>query len=164
MRLDCHYLVTAWSAAANTPAVEPAWDEHALLYETASALARQDPLVPEQVYGPSGLGAWPVGFPDVLRNAELPIAFVPVDGFPKYAEFWGTMGASRRWRPAIHLVVTLPIVWPEQSAGPQVTTRILASRIRDAAVRSDLGIRIGGYVRDGRLPQPDGAPSPVGLA
>jgi len=77
MRLDCHYLITAWSAASVSPAVEPAWDEHGLLYEGAAVLAYHDPLVPDQIYGPSGLNAWPVGFPDLLRSAELPIAFVP---------------------------------------------------------------------------------------
>lgn len=161
LRLDCHYLITAWSAASVTPAMEPAWDEHALLYEAASELARQDPLVPAQIYGASGLGAWPADFPEVLRDAELPIAFVPVDGFPKYAEFWGTMGTSHRWRPAIHLVVTLPIVWPERSAGTPVTTRILDSRMADPAVPAGLGVRIGGHVRDALAPAADGTPSPV---
>jgi hypothetical protein len=160
MRLDCHYLITAWSAASVTPAMEPSWDEHTLLYEAAAALARQDPIVPAQIYGASGLG-WPADFPDVLRDAELPVALVPVDGFPKYAEFWGTMGASHRWRPAIHLVVTLPVVWTARSAGSEVTTRVLDSRIGDPAVRAGVGVRIGGRVRDTLAPAPDGTPSLV---
>ena len=101
MRLDCHYLVTAWSAASVSPAVEPAWDEHALLYEAAAALSRHDPLVPEAIYGAAGLGAWPAGFPDALRDAELPLTFVPADGFPKIRRVLGDDGrgtslASRR--------------------------------------------------------------------
>ena len=161
MRLDCHYLVTAWSAATVSPAVEPAWDEHALLYEAAAALARHDPLVPEEIYGAAGLDAWPAGFPDVLHDAELPLTFVPADGFPKYAEFWGTMGAGHRWRPAIHLVVTLPVVWPERGVGTPVTTRILDTRIGELALPGGLGLRIGGHVRSAFTPAPDGTPAPV---
>jgi Pvc16 N-terminal domain len=40
-RMDCHYLITAWSPAAQTPAVEPTVDEHRLLYDvTAQGLRR----------------------------------------------------------------------------------------------------------------------------
>src|SRR5262245_28859591 len=31
-RIDCHYLISAWSPAQQTPAIEPTLDEHALLY------------------------------------------------------------------------------------------------------------------------------------
>src|SRR2546423_1895501 len=30
-RVDCHYLITAWSPATVTPAIEPTVDEHALI-------------------------------------------------------------------------------------------------------------------------------------
>jgi hypothetical protein len=161
MRLDCHYLITAWSPASATPAVEPAWDEHALLYDAASVLALHDPIVPEDIYGASGLGLWPGDFPEELEEAELPIAFVPMEGFPKYAEFWGTMGTTHRWRPAIHLAVTLPVIRAQRSAGAEVTTRILDTRIGDPAVPGGLGLRIGGHVRDALAPRDDGSPSPV---
>ena len=164
MRLDCHYLVTAWSSAQVSPAVEPSWDEHALLYDAASVLALHDPIEPAAIYGPTGLGAWPVGFPEALRDAELPVAFVPMEGFPKYAEFWGTMGSSHRWRPAIQLVVTLPILWSERSAGAEVTTRLLDLRTGDPAVPADLGLRIGGHVLDALAPAADGSPSLVAEA
>ena len=118
MRLDCHYLITAWSPAAVSPAVEPGLDEHALLYEVTAALANNQPLIPRAVYG-AGL---PADFPAEIADAELPMEFVPVEGFPKYAEFWGTMGTSRPWRPAIHLVVTLPVLYDLPDAMPMVTT------------------------------------------
>lgn len=160
MRLDCHYLVTAWSSAQVSPAVEPSWDEHELLYQAASVLAANDPILPATIYGPSGLGAWPADFPEALRDAELPVAFVPMEGFPKYAEFWGTMGSSHRWRPAIQLAVTLPILWAERSAGAEVTTRVLDFRI-DPAAPADLGLRIGGHVLDALAPAADGSPALV---
>src|SRR5262245_40002301 len=37
-RLDCTYLVTAWSPVAVTPALEPSRDEHNLLYEVLARL------------------------------------------------------------------------------------------------------------------------------
>ena len=48
-RIDCHYLITAWSPAQPTPAVEPTLDEHALLYDVTAALLRSDPLQPSQI-------------------------------------------------------------------------------------------------------------------
>src|SRR5215468_776554 len=41
-RVDCHYLITAWSPAPVTPAVEPTVDEHALLYAVTGVLANNE--------------------------------------------------------------------------------------------------------------------------
>lgn len=155
MRLDCHYLITAWSPADASPAVEPQVDEHILLYNVAAVLANHQPLIPTEVY-PSGL---PAGFPDAITDAELPIEFVPVEGFSKYAEFWGTMGASKSWRPAVQLVVTLPIVYEPHKPVPFVTTRLSSFRIGDRDAGTTM--RIGGYVRDATSPGPDGTPVPL---
>ena len=91
MRLDCHYLITAWSGASVSPALEPAWDEHALLYEAAAALSRYDPLIPETIYGAAGLGAWPAGFPDVLRERSFPSRSCPRTASPS------TPSSGGRW-------------------------------------------------------------------
>src|SRR4051812_46687031 len=45
-RVDCHYLISAWSPGQQTPAVEPTVDEHALLYKAISALTLNEALVP----------------------------------------------------------------------------------------------------------------------
>lgn len=155
MRLDCHYLITAWSPADVSPAIEPAMDEHKLLYEVAAVLANHQPLVPSNVY----TGGLPLGFPEAIADAALPIEFVPVEGFSKYAEFWGTMGASKPWRPAIQLVVTLPILYEPGDPVPFVTTQLSNYRIGE----NDAGtqMRIGGYVLDAISPGADGAPVPV---
>jgi hypothetical protein len=50
MRVDCHYLISAWSPATVTPAIEPTLDEHALLYRVLAALANAEPLNPTRVY------------------------------------------------------------------------------------------------------------------
>lgn len=154
-RLDCHYLITAWSPASVTPGIEPAWDEHSLLYDVASLLLHNDPLLPAEIYATG----YPAGFPEALQQAELPIAFVPAEGFPKYAEFWGTMGAEHRWRPAIHLTVTLPVLHPTPSPVPVVTTSIARFGVAEVGRdripgRSDLRLDIGGYVLDGTSSTP----------
>ena len=54
------------------------------------------------------------------------------------------MGTAHRWRPAIYLAVTLPMIRAERSAGsPEVTTRILDTRIGDGAP-AGVSTRIGG--------------------
>lgn len=121
-RLDCHYLITAWSPAQPSPAVEPALDEHTLLYSALSALMANNPLNPSNIYaaGSPELAA----VPELIREADLPVEVLPVEGFPKLAEFWGTMGASHRWKPALYLIVTLPVSLESVSAGQMVTTVI----------------------------------------
>jgi hypothetical protein len=82
-----------------------------------------------------------------------------VEGFPKLAEFWGGMGNNSRWRPAVYMVVTLPVLLAAKDVGPMVTTRILTYHHRnqpDMVVAES--IQIGGRVLDaqGELPQPLG--------
>lgn len=116
LRVDCHYLLTAWSPGTVTLAVEPTLDEHELLYNVTAALMKNESLVPSRVYAP---GKPPADFPKLIEDAELPIVILPVEGFPKYAEFWGTMGAKHPWKPAIFLVITLPVALQTQEAGPR---------------------------------------------
>ena len=51
-RLDCHYLITAWSPVAPSVLIEPVLDEHALLYESAAVLTNAEPMVPRRIYAP----------------------------------------------------------------------------------------------------------------
>jgi len=109
-RIDCHYLISAWSPAARN--VEPAFDEHALLYQAMAVLMETELLVPGKVYGRLPL---PKSFPEILRDAELPLAVQPVERFARMAEFWlATRGTL--WKPSIHLVATLPVVSQDHSA------------------------------------------------
>jgi Pvc16 N-terminal domain/Carboxypeptidase regulatory-like domain len=148
-RLDCHYLISAWSPADVTPALEPALDEHAALYLVAASLARHDPLIPAAVYAP---GPVPPGFPPELAAAELPIALVPPEGFIKLAEFWGTMGEKHRWKPTIYLIVTLPITTVSRPVGPAVTTTFTEIRATDAPAGGETRYQIGGTVWDSQAP------------
>jgi hypothetical protein len=157
-RLDCHYLVTAWSPATVTPPVEPTLDEHALLYKLASLFMNNSVLVASEVYG----GALPPGFPAELERAEIPLTVAAPEGFPKNAEFWGTMGNNHRWRPALQLVVTLPVLDHAVKTSAVVTTRIVAYRVGGSPIGPDVRIQIGGWVRDATQPPlPDGSAPPV---
>lgn len=143
-RLDCHYLVSAWSPAAAGPALEPTLDEHALLYAVTRLLVRAGAFNPSRVYAPGSaqLSAWPVS----IQNVDLPGAVAPADGFNKLAEFWSGMGAGSVWKPALYLIVTVPIELTQEVSGPMVTTTIASHRIAEAAGSEDVLIQIGGQV------------------
>jgi hypothetical protein len=157
-RIDCHYLITAWSPASVTTAIEPTLDEHWLLYQVTALLMRTIPFNPARVYPENSpqLAAWPEG----LRDLELPAEILPVEGFPKYAELWGTMGQAQPWKPAIYLVVTLPVVLQTRESGWMVTTRISEYRQQGATPPHDQWIQIGGHVLDATNLQPNEAPRP----
>jgi hypothetical protein len=148
-RIDCHYLITAWSPAQETQAVEATVDEHALLYQVTAALTRNESFVPRDIYAPAPL---PATFPTVIADEELPTTLLPIEGFPKYAEFWGTMGSKHPWKPAVWLVVTLPVVYGTQFASPMVTTRIAEFRMSEHPETADVWIQIGGQVFDTAIP------------
>jgi uncharacterized protein DUF4255/carboxypeptidase family protein len=143
-RLDCHYLISAWSPATVSPLIEPTLDEHALLYQASAVLFQQAPFNPSRVYpaGSAALNAWPARF----RNHDLPATVLPVEGFNKLAEFWSGMGQGAVWKPAIYLVVTLPVALFVEIAGPMVTTRITEYRISGQPGTAEIWIQIGGQV------------------
>jgi hypothetical protein len=145
-RVDCHYLISAWSSAtANLPTVEPTVYEHALLYKAVASLMDAEPFVATQIYGSAGL---PMGFPDIIADFQLPSTILPVEGFPKLAEFWGAT-RTVHWKPAIYLIVTLPVVLPLKIAGPMVTTRIAEYEFIGGTQIVETLIQIGGSVTSG---------------
>ena len=157
-RLDCHYLITAWSPGQQNQQVEPTLAEHELLYQAAAAFFRRPSLVPRDVYAP---GPLPSGFPGGLADVELPTTVLPVEGFPKYAEFWGTMGQVHPWKPAVYLVVTIPVTLPEAEVGGVVTTLSVGLRQGAGPGGEESLAAIGGRVLDSQNPLPGGSPAPV---
>lgn len=159
--IDCHYLITAWDPADADIAhqVEPTLEEHTMLYEVTGLLPllETESPTPRQVYAPDPL---PAGFPRVLADAALPLTVLPGEGFPKLAEFWGGMGAGYRWKPAVYLVVTLPVIRPEGPVGPPVTTLVTGYGQRSSQ-RTEATIQISGSVLDTRHPLSDKTPAPV---
>jgi Pvc16 N-terminal domain len=175
-RVDCHYLISAWSPAQLAlPIVDPTLDEHALLYETAAVLMRAGALNPSRVYlpGAPALAAWPARF----RDIDLGSTVLPPEGFGRLSEFWTTMGQDMRWKPCLYLIVTLPVALVQEVAGPMVTTTFTDLRVTATAATSELWLGIGGQVIDARtdpgnpVPVPNAwvrletlAGTPVGLA
>jgi len=151
-QLDCHYLITAWSPAKPGPMVEPTIDEHLLLYQTTAVLMQADPIQPRKIYAPLPP---PASYPQIFIDEELPTSIVPPEGFPKYAEFWGTMhGHDHPWKPAVYLVVTLPVVLDSRIEGPMVTTRITEYRQSNTLEPVEMWAEIGGTVYDATVSPP----------
>jgi hypothetical protein len=121
-RLDCHYLISAWSAAQVTPDIEPTLDEHNLLYAVIAVLMKNALLNPASLYGDTSPASQAWG---AFWKADLPAQVLPAEGFPKLAEFWGAMGVNNRWKPVVYLVVTLPVAMEAVAAGPLVTTPVV---------------------------------------
>ena len=149
--VDVHYLITAWDPATPQPAVEPTIVEHELLWGVTSALMDADPLDPRKIYFPLPL---PIGFPQLIQDAELPTTILPQEGFGKHAEFWGTMpGKSHPWRPAVLLILTLPMTVPPITTGPMVTTIVTEYKFAGPG-GIELLAEIGGTVFDARVSPP----------
>jgi hypothetical protein len=142
-RMDLHYLISAWSPATAGAHVEPTLDEQALLYKVVGSLMNAEPLVASDVYAP---GPLPPGFPAEIADVELPTTILPVDGYPKIAEFWGTFGTIHPWKPMVYFVATLPVVLHTELEGPMVTTRVIEYRQKDGTAAAEIDIEIGGTV------------------
>ncbi len=144
-RIDGHYLITAWSTAVESPGtgVERTVIEQDLLYQVTRALLANQPLVPADVYAPDPVPA------DLLvpGAAEINTVVLPGEGFPKYAEFWGTMGNLHPWKPAVYVIATLPVVAVERPSGVPVTTVHLELEQTDRPGSAERLTVIGGTVR-----------------
>jgi hypothetical protein len=155
-RVDCHYLISAWSPVAVSMGIDPTPDEHALLAEATRVLGEHDELDPVAIYAASDPPEAP---PAVLAEDRFPITLLPTDGFFKIAEFWGTMGERSRWKPLLYAVVTVALREAPVRAGPIVTTTIARTLQRDVPASASTRYHIGGTVLDGATP-----PQPVTLA
>jgi hypothetical protein len=124
-RLDCTYLVTAWSPVAPGPLLDPAREEHQLLYRALAVFMQFRPLDAGDVYAtpvPSGmtLAAFTAAAP-ALAAQPLPFDAASPDAPHEPAEFWTTLKVDSR--PAIRLTVTIPVVLEEPDlVFPGVTT------------------------------------------
>jgi hypothetical protein len=148
-RLDCNYLVTAWSPAQETAGRDEL--EHGLLYETAAVLLAQEPLVARAVWAP---GSPPSAIKTLPLDEPLPVTVARPDGFAHVSHFWSAMGTDARWKPSLWLVVTVPVVLPARVEGPPVTTAL-------ADIGTDTLVAIGGTLLDATG---TGDPVPVGGA
>jgi hypothetical protein len=155
-RVDCHYLISAWSPVSVSIAIDPTLDEHALLSEAARVIGACDELDPVAIYAASNP---PEGPPQVIAEERFPVTLLPVEGFPKIAEFWGTMGEKNRWKPFLYCVITIALRETAVRAGPIVTTTIARTLQRDVPASVNTRYHIGGAVLDSESPS-----QPVALA
>lgn len=151
-KIDCMYLLTAWSPVKVTPAIEPSLDEHLILYNVLQVLMRNQSLLPSQVYRlgvtiPSGRDLMSV--PALLRQEELPMrAVLPDAAMRETGLFWSSVKGL--WRPAVQLTVTLPVFMldpPDES--PMVTTVSADYRTWDEPSSAEVWLSIGGQVTTG---------------
>ncbi len=71
------------------------------------------------------------------------------------------MGDGYRWKPVVHVVVTLPLIAVSLPSGPMVTTVFTDVRQTGVPASSEVRFDIGGHVHDTIHPQPDGSPTPL---
>ena len=124
MRVDCFYLVSAWDSASISESLEPGRAEHQLLYEVLACLAAAQPINASRIY-PASSAVWKA-LPEAIKEVDLPTRVAPAEGYSRLGDFWTSMGTSIRWRPAIELVVTLPVLLPHEITGPPVHTESVA--------------------------------------
>lgn len=149
-RVDCHYLISAWSPVTVSIAIDPTMDEHALLAEAARVLGARDELDPVAIYA---LSNPPQSPPPVIADERFPLTLLPVEGFPKYAEFWGTMGNKNRWKPCVYSVMTVALKELPVRAGPMVTTTFTRTLVRGNPGTETTRFHIGGAVFDTAVPR-----------
>jgi hypothetical protein len=146
-RVDCHYLISAWSPVSSSLTTDPTLDEHALLAEAARVLGELDALDPVAICAATRAPNLPaIAVPEALVGETLPLVLLPVEGFPQYAEFWGTMGTRSRWKPCVYVVITAALKNSATRAGPIVTTPIRDTLQRDAAEVAQTHYHISGQV------------------
>ncbi len=150
-RIDCQYMITAWSPVSASSPFEPTLDEQALLYQVTSVLINAEPIVPRNIYAP---GPLPAGFPLEIADAELPSLILAADAFPKTAEaeFWASV--EWRWKPGVYLTITLPVPFDSQAAGPPVATSFMRLHEIGGIAPPEERIQIGGQVTTGAPPAP----------
>ena len=105
----------------------------------------------------------PPGTPPELVEHELPLTLLPVEGFPKLVEFWGTMGEEAPAKPVVHLIITAPFFAPPGRPGRR-SRRSSPTTGRPARSPARCCTRSGEGSAIGIAPLPDGTPSPVASA
>jgi uncharacterized protein DUF4255/carboxypeptidase family protein len=134
--LDCHYLISAWSATEDNEMASPVLDEHQVLSQAMAILLRNPDVVPAAV---------PIaGGGVVFQNAHVYLTVASPEPPRVLNDFWSTMKLP--WRPAIMLIVTAPLdLLRDSPPSPVVTTLIHRYAEIGSATIEEL-IDIGGVV------------------
>jgi hypothetical protein len=142
--LDCHYLISAWSASEDSEALTPILDEHRILGEALRVLMRNPEVIP------AGLG---FGGGPVFQQARVNLTVAPPETPRVLNDFWSTMKLP--WRPAIQLIAMAPLDLLQDTAlAPRVTTFVQRYQHINGSGSADERVTIGGWV----LRDADGSP------
>jgi Pvc16 N-terminal domain/Carboxypeptidase regulatory-like domain len=131
LRIDCCYLVTAWSAKSGA---HRAAEEHQLLGQALAWLSRFG-TIPEEYLRGSLVG----------QPYPPPTLVAQVDGRHAASEFWSALGIAPRvvFRTVVTIALDLDL---ETIVGPEVVSREVRVGERRAGLESVFAI--GGTVRD----------------
>ena len=131
LRVDCSYLVTAWSSRSGA---QRAAEEHQLLGQALAWLSRFG-TIPETYFQGSLVG----------QPYPPPTLVAQVEGRQAAGEFWSALGIAPR--VAFRAVVTVALdLQLETIVGPEVVSREM--RLRDHRAGLESTFSIGGTVRD----------------
>lgn len=144
LRIDLHYLISAWYPVKDSDTVTATKFEHALLSRVLGELAAT-PLNSDLILS----AADALLVPELMRSVDLPTRLLPVDGFPHLGEFWASMGQGQSWRPSCYVVVTIPVAPEPYEAGGIVETILagIADEMSPTAAPVSEVLAVGGVVR-----------------
>jgi hypothetical protein len=132
LRVDCAYMVTAWS---NIPTQDNVSNSHKLLGQAFNWLSRF-PVIPDHYLQLGGLTGQYYGPPAMVAQ---------MDGAKSAGEFWHALGIPPR--PYFNLVVTITMDLDQHVEDTIVTT--VSSRYQQrGAAGADEVVTIGGTARD----------------
>lgn len=143
LRVDCTYMVTAWSKKTGHDKVAA---EHQLLSLALNWLSRF-PTIPErylQVSPPTP----PPGPPQYVMSGQIfppPTMVAQLEGAKSAAEFWSALGIAPR--PYFNLTVTITMDLAQEVEGALVTTIATHYHAGNPAAEDERVI-LGGTVRD----------------
>lgn len=137
LRVDCHYMVTAWADPTKT-GEDKIKDEHQLLSNACLWLSRFT-TIPSSYFAGSLAGPPAQPFPPPTLVAQM-------NGNKNLGEFWSALGVSPK--PLFSLVVTIAMPFGVQLPfGPPVVTKeTRLQQIQPAGAFEDV-FEIGGTVR-----------------
>ena len=146
LRIDCSYIVTAWSNTNQVGETKVA-EEHLLLSQAVQWLSRFS-TIPDKYL--------PADWKDKTNLAYQPFTppmwIAQMDPNKNAGEFWVALGVSPR--SAFYLTVTIAMELGVQvPEGPPVTTRISEYQQSSKPETAEVFIEIGGHVRTGAPPQ-----------
>lgn len=108
VRVDCSYLITAWSSATN-----PIEDEHRLLGEVMRVLLRYR-VLPAEILQGELIGLTPPVRARVIRQGHL----------QSLGEFWQAMGGKPK--ASLHYTITISAdIFEPEDLGPPATEKVV---------------------------------------